>query len=905
MLRINGWGGIFGRAIAGSAMLLGAAYSQTQVNMYMSHSVNGNAVDFTCGAGQSVRIYVCRPNIVRVSFDTRTTGKFTSARDVLGMADINRAWDPVSYTADDSGTYVLIRTSALKIHVQKSPFRLTYYDSTGALITGEDASRGMAVNASTAANPAVQFTQKADEHYFGWGLTYAWLRDGGSVKIDNKGQTYAKRRSEGYYMYSTAGYGLFLLFAEPRPPQTGIGDIDGGAASAGFDLTGNYAKYWQSPSSQYGFGSMEYLSYFFIAGDWRTAISGYTEASGRPPIIGKKWYGIHRDCYLQTATTNDMRAWCNMFRQLRFPMDVIRMDNFFDWGNLGYLPSPPGNCWDVNVPAQVQYYKTNHFYFGGMVFGIGFHGCCTGCSQDQVDDSAHAQVAVNNGFDFAWYDAMNYHNRMDAQNTWNTWKKTKKGDETRVWVAKGWMSLSSQSWPASHTGDLLHDFGQWWVFPSTLAHHLIGYAVNYTDLGEGFDWNYIGTAMRPVTAFHQAGAAGGTDYNYPECTQLNTFAADLQDLIRKWHRLHYRFIPYFFTYGMIAHETGVPVWRGMMCQNGGEKDPGTYSLNMQCYVGDELIISPYYPDNPVDNMSGARKNIYLPAGVWYDYFAGTRYTGPTTIASYVCDPGGGIINKKLPMFVKARSIIPLMDTMIYVNEKPETLITLQTWPTTGGGDGTEDTSFTMYEDEGVWDTIALTRSPAATTSFGLSCVTSGAVQTTTVNIGAFAGSRYCAGALAARRRYQVELHNVNQVNFVKSDTTNWSAPITAAQYNGRQFGFYWDALTRVCYINATGNAAAGFKVIASTAQTPVRTFFSALARERVSILRQARAVRVAVPFMGAHAVEILNAQGRLMTRRSGNSAASYVISMDRRAPMLYMIRVSIDGRTPVVRKLVF
>lgn len=922
MGRINRVKTVLGRIISGVILLSVPGYCQTQVGNWMSTDASVvNTIDFACAGSQTVRIYVCAPNIARVSFDTRTTNKFTSTRDVLSMADINRSWPAVSYTVDSTSdaAAVSIITSAMRIRVQKSPFRLTYYDSTGAQITGEDAARGMTVN-SDSASPAVQFIQGADEHYFGWGLSYSWYRE--YQNIDNKGQSYSRKRSEAYYMYSTAGYGLFLLFAEPRPTSTSWADIANGVPAAGFNCTGNYVRYWQSPSTQYGFGPMEYLSYFFIAGNWRTAIDGYTQISGRPALIGKKWLGIHRDFYIYNIDYVQMQRWATKIRAKRYPMDVVRFDHFFDWGNFGYLPSVANPAaWNPNVPAVVRYYRNNGFYVGGMMNGIGFAGCCNGSSIAPVDDSAHATVAVNNGFDFAWYDAMNYHSRQNAFNTWETWKKAHKGDETKTWVSKGWMSLSSQSWPASHTGDKLNcltdvsgTVGRGWVvFPASLMHHLVGYAVNYTDLGEGYDWNYIGLAMRPLIAYHMAGAAGTNltcGDKFQECVAVvdddaaYPSTSPIMNVMRKWSQFHYRFIPYFFTYAMIAHETGMPVWRGMMCQNGGEKDAATYTLNMQCYVGEEIIISPYYPDNPVDNNGGARRNIYLPRGVWYDYFTGTKYTGPTTITSYPCDPGGGIINKKLPMFVKANAIIPLMDTLLYIGEKPESLMTIQVWPTTGA-DGTETGAFTLYEDEGIWDSVARTRGPAAKIALTSSCVTAAGVQTTVVHLGAFSGSRYCANP--AIRRYRIELHKVNQVKYAKSSGVELSLLSSIAEYNAGTAGFYWDAAGSVCFINASGNAAEGFDVIASTDTiiASVRTPFSNHMREKVSILRSARSVRISVPWKGNHVVEILNTQGRLITRRSGSSAASYMISMAGRAPMAYVIRVAADGRTPVIKRMVF
>ncbi|MBN1307220.1 MAG: DUF4968 domain-containing protein, partial [Chitinispirillaceae bacterium] len=308
------------------------------VGNYVSHTQNGNQIDFSTGGNQKVRIYVCTPGIVRVSLDDR--GTFSSKRDVLGMEDVNRTWPEVSpLTVTDASESVVIATSALKITVQKSPFRISYATADGTALTADAAA--MQSTGSSSGTPAFTFTQREDEHYFGWGAAFEQFRRG-YHEIDNKNQTYSTRRSTACYMYSTGGYGMWFLFAEPYPNGSSWGDISNPTNGTGFDLRGTSAKYWMNPSTSPGNGGlMDYASYFFILGDtWKEAMTGYTLVSGRPPRLGKKFYGIMRDMYFRSGTTIDkFKGWADMFRTNRFNMDWVRMDNFFDWTNLGFLPS--------------------------------------------------------------------------------------------------------------------------------------------------------------------------------------------------------------------------------------------------------------------------------------------------------------------------------------------------------------------------------------------------------------------------------------------------------------------------------------------------------------------------------------------------------------------------------------
>jgi alpha-glucosidase len=889
--------GIARAAVYCAALLAGMSYG-APVGNYASHEQKENQIDFGTGGSQKVRIYVCTPEIIRVSLDDR--GTFDSKRDVLGMDDVNRTWpavSPLTVTDETPGTSgkVLIATSALTITVQKSPFRISYAKADGTALTADAAA--MQSTGSSSSTPAFTFTQAASEHYFGWGAAFEQFRQG-YHKIDNKNQTYSTRRSTACYMYSTGGYGMWFLFAEPYPRNSAWGDISNPTTGTGFDLRGSTAKYWMNASTAPANGGlMEYASYFFFLGNWKEAMSRYTLVSGRPPKLGKKWYGIMRDMYFRSPTSiATFKDWADMFRSNRFNMDWIRMDNFFDWTNLGYT-TPPGNCWNSQVPEVVNYYKQKGFNFGGMSAGWGYYGCCSpGCTQNLLQDVAHAKVAIDHGFDFAWYDAMNYQGRQQAKEQWDTWVEAHGGDETKVMISRGWQALSSQAWPGNHMGDYLNDPYIYAVFPSALMEHLVGYAWSHCDLGEGYDFGYMGYTLRPMISIHMAGAAGGTATNFEECGAVGGYPADLKNVMRKWGNWHYRFIPFLFTYGMMAHETGIPPTRGMMCQNGGEATEAAYNLMYQAYVGEELIWSPYYKDLPGDAKTGIRHGIYLPAvasGAWYDYFEGTKYTGPTTI-DYTCDPGKGRDSLKLPVFVKAGSIIPLMDTLQFIGERAESLITVQLWPTNGTAGAVTAGSFTLYEDE-----------TPVKTSFSFTD-NNQAAEGITVNIGAFAGSKYCSSA--ALRKYRVEIHNMRSTVTGVSSAGAALAAVSVADYDAGSPGYCFDAgKGGVLYINATGDAAAGFQVLingGSGIASAKQNMYAGALEQNVLIKRNAHSISITVPFQVKHVVEVFSLQGKLIARKNGVFAATYEIPSAGKAKMIYVIRVSAEGQT-LNRKMMF
>ena len=93
---------------------------------------------------------------------------------------------------------------------------------------------------------------------------------------------------------------------------------------------------------------------------------------------------------------------------------------------------------------------------------------------------------------------------------------------------------------------------------------------------------------------------------------------------------------------------------------------------------------------------------YLPKGAkWYDFWTNQKYKGGQTVTIETT-------LDRVPMFVRAGSILPLGPEMQYVGEKSWDNLELRLYP---GADG----SFTLYEDEG--DSYNYERGVYATITF--------------------------------------------------------------------------------------------------------------------------------------------------------------------------------------------
>ena len=143
-----------------------------------------------------------------------------------------------------------------------------------------------------------------------------------------------------------------------------------------------------------------------------------------------------------------------------------------------------------------------------------------------------------------------------------------------------------------------------------------------------------------------------------------------------------RLTPYMYSYCNIAYETGVPAVRAMVLEF--PDDPVTWGTETQYQFmsGEWFLVAPIYQN------SYERDNIYLPSGLWFDYWDGTQYAGNQILNNYSAPL------EKLPLFVKGGAIIPMYSEMLYDNEIPADTLTLDCYPH-------EESSFTLYEDDGL------------------------------------------------------------------------------------------------------------------------------------------------------------------------------------------------------------
>ncbi|NJD64690.1 MAG: DUF5110 domain-containing protein [Chloroflexi bacterium] len=163
---------------------------------------------------------------------------------------------------------------------------------------------------------------------------------------------------------------------------------------------------------------------------------------------------------------------------------------------------------------------------------------------------------------------------------------------------------------------------------------------------------------------------------YPPAAEFKN--PDVEPICKQYLELRYRLLPYLYTAVRDVHDTGLPIMRALWLHYPQDR---TAIARGDEYLGGRDILAA-----PVVEKGATSRNVYLPAGQWYDFWTETRLAGareldrPVDLAT-------------LPLYVRAGAIIPLGPVLQYSDEPSDGALTLVVYP---GADG----SASVYEDDG-------------------------------------------------------------------------------------------------------------------------------------------------------------------------------------------------------------
>ena len=265
--------------------------------------------------------------------------------------------------------------------------------------------------------------------------------------------------------------------------------------------------------------------------------------------------------------------------------------------------------------------------------------------------------------------------------------------------------------------------------PAGLSYSLTGCPNFNTDIGGFFcgSYNTKGSGSAPQNPQFQELYVRWMQYGL-FCPVFRSHGADapreiwqfgkrgepVYDAIESQIRLRYRLIPYLYSTAWQVTSNNESYLRPLFSDFAADKK--VWNMTDEFMFGRSIlaapILDPQYTQEKVireDAMTGwdakqpaaGDNNVataidwstpktvtkYLPKGtLWYDFWTGKSYRGGQSVTLQTS-------LDRVPMFVRAGSILPLGPEMQYTGEKPWDNLELRLYP---GADGT----FTLYEDEG-------------------------------------------------------------------------------------------------------------------------------------------------------------------------------------------------------------
>jgi alpha-D-xyloside xylohydrolase len=470
------------------------------------------------------------------------------------------------------------------------------------------------------------------------------------------------------------------------------------------------------------------VDYYFIYGpEMDQIIHEYRTMTGHTPLLPKWAYGFFqsKDRYV---SLDEIQKIAQRYREEHIPLDAIVQDWFW-WNKEG---DPEFNANYHDVPKDLEALHKENVHTMISVWGLldpesetyrtleEKHLMVPGAhvydpSNPQARDIYWSRLPgklLAQGWDAFWLDSAepeevwphmgdailrNKHlaigNGAEYTNVFpllhtlgvqDHWKKTT--ESKRVFLLTRSAFLGQQRVGATvWSGDV---FTSYWALshqvPAGLNFALSGYPYWTTDIG-GYWPAFPGAIEQPAyqelyTRWFEFGAFCPIfrTHGHRPNNELWTYDKVEPTLIR-YDKLRYRLMPYIYSLAWKVTNEDYTIQRPLVMD--WRTDEKTWN------IGDEFMFGPALLVSPVLKANATHRSVYLPASPkWYDFWTGDATTGGQEIeADAPLD--------RMPLYVRAGSIVPMGPEIEYAAQNPEGPIELRIYR---GADG----AFNLYEDAG-------------------------------------------------------------------------------------------------------------------------------------------------------------------------------------------------------------
>ncbi|MBD3190071.1 MAG: DUF4968 domain-containing protein [Candidatus Heimdallarchaeota archaeon] len=277
-----------------------------------------------------------------------------------------------------------------------------------------------------------------------------------------------------------------------------------------------------------------------------------------------------------------------------------------------------------------------------------------------------------NGWEGDHRDAHNVYGQGMAIAAREQLNELRKKQRTFIFVRSCYAGI--QRYAASWTGDNRSNWiGLQQSIPMIINMGLTGQPFVAADLG-GFEddctpellarWYQLGV-FYPFCRNH---SAAGTANQEPW-----VFDREIEAIARKYIELRYQLLPYIYYHLWKSSQTGLPIMRPLFMEAPNESNAyDSKWLDTEFFFGKSLLIAPILENIP-EGVEVSSREVYLPKGVWFDYWTKEKITGGKTIT--VEAP-----LDHLPLFVKAGTVLPMAPVVQHVEKTKKHPLILELFP---------------------------------------------------------------------------------------------------------------------------------------------------------------------------------------------------------------------------------
>jgi alpha-D-xyloside xylohydrolase len=159
--------------------------------------------------------------------------------------------------------------------------------------------------------------------------------------------------------------------------------------------------------------------------------------------------------------------------------------------------------------------------------------------------------------------------------------------------------------------------------------------------------------------------------------ELWSYGPEAQKTLTSFDKLRYQLMPYIYSVAWKTTSEHYTPMRPLVMDFRGD----VRAQN----IGDQFLFGPSILVNPVTEPGATTRHLYLPKSQWCDFWSGKSLEGGKSIDV-------AVTIDRIPLYVRAGSIVPVGPDVEYAAEKPVDPIELRIYRGANG-------SFTLYEDE--------------------------------------------------------------------------------------------------------------------------------------------------------------------------------------------------------------